>query len=185
MSWFDMTHGPAFLAQASTTERQPPPGLAHRLAASDGGQEMPSALVRRLLHLEPSPANGLHTTQRQLVELGITALLGWHLDKSELTAARLASAYLGANIAGFEGGASADFNTPLGSLSGDQLAELVVLERVPVASRERIRRVKKRLLDRSACGLATRSTGPATSGTVSLCSRRLPPQVGWLEDWAS
>lgn len=157
MAWFDVTYvRPAaskartFLAQASTTERQPPRRLAHLLAASDGGNEMASALVRRLLQLEPAQVNGLRTTQRQLLELGIMTLIGWHLDESELIAARLASAHLGANVVGFERGATVYFHAPLERLSREQLAELVALERAPTASPEGVRRVKQRLLDRTA-----------------------------------
>lgn len=157
ISWFDIKYvGPAaskarsILAQASTTERQPPIELARLIAASDGGKEKANVLVRRLLQTEPAQIDDLRTTHRQLIEFGTTVLIGWHLEESEITSARLASSYLGASIVGFERGASAYFNAPLEHLSRDQLAELVALERTPTASPEKIRRIKQLLLERTA-----------------------------------
>ena len=156
-AWFDVAFvqpaaakARSLLAQASATERQPPTDLVRLLAASDGGKERGSVLVRRLLYLEPGQVNGLRTTQRQLVELGTTLLIGWHLNERELTSARIASAYLGASVVGFERGAAAYFNTSLELLSRDQLAELVALERAPTSNPETVRRVKQLLLGRTA-----------------------------------
>jgi hypothetical protein len=157
VAWFDIafvrpmaSKARALLAQASTAEREPPLDLVRLLAASDGGKERRSVLVRRLLYLDPPQVNGLRTTQRQLVELGATALIGWRLNEHEITSTRLVSAYLGAGVVGFEHAAAARFNVPLERLSRDQLAELVALERAPTADAERIKRIKQHLLSRSA-----------------------------------
>jgi hypothetical protein len=159
LAWFDVafvapavSKARALLVQASTTERQPPAHLVHLLAASDRNSER-SALVRRLLHLEPSQVQDLRTTQRQLAELGTSVLIGWHLSEFELTSARLASSYMGNGIVGFERAAAKYFNTPLAQLTREQLAELVALERAPTTMLENpasLKRVKQLLLDRTA-----------------------------------
>lgn len=140
----------AVLAQASNSERQPSLQLLRLLAASDGENKGVSVVVRRLLPMTPSQVEGLRTPQRQLVELGATLLIGWHLDEHELTSTRLASAYLGTSHLGFEQAAVTYFREPLSTLSREQLAELVALERAPTATPETVKRIKQLLLDRTA-----------------------------------